>query len=50
MIICLTHDADSVRRPSLHVLKRRSRFASLDILRHVLRIDNLYNNSHRSWT
>ena len=44
MIVCLTHDADSVWRASLHVLRRRDRFTSLDILRHMLGIDNLYNN------
>ena len=42
--IILTHDVDSIRRPILHVLKRRKRFKLMDIVKHVLRIDNLYDN------
>ncbi len=44
MIIVLTHDVDSVRRPLKHVLQRRSRFRAADLIRHILGLDNLYNN------
>jgi len=43
-IIILTHDVDSVRRPLRHVLQRRSRFKLKDLLKHLLGLDNLYNN------
>ncbi len=44
VLIILTHDVDSVRRPLKHVLQRRSRFRFPDLLKHVLGLDNLYNN------
>ncbi len=44
VLIVLTHDVDSVRRPLRHVLQRRSRFKFSDLLKHVLGLDNLYNN------
>ncbi|NPA71091.1 MAG: hypothetical protein GXO26_09815 [Crenarchaeota archaeon] len=44
MYIVLTHDVDSVKRPLRHVLARWRRFTIGDLIRHVLHIDNLYNN------
>jgi len=42
--IILTHDVDSIRRPIKHVLQRWRRFTFTDLLKHLLRLHNLYNN------
>lgn len=42
--VCLTHDVDNVTRPRSHLWKTRSRFASVDVLRGLLGLVNLYDN------
>ncbi len=44
MYIVLTHDVDSVRRPLRHVLARWRRFSIGDLVKHILHLENLYNN------
>lgn len=42
--VCLTHDVDSISRPLRHVLQRRSRFSTTDLLLALLGVRNLYDN------
>jgi len=44
LTVVLSHDVDSVKRPLSHILARRKRFAAKDLLKHFLKITNLYNN------
>jgi len=44
MKIILTHDIDSISKPLIHVIKRAKRFTVTDLLAHILRLKNLYNN------
>jgi hypothetical protein len=41
---CLTHDVDNLSRPLSHILARRQRFSTADILLAILRLRNLYDN------
>ena len=45
--ICLTHDVDTVFRSIREVFARRNRFSKIGILKHLFRIDNLYNNIYK---
>ncbi len=42
--IVLTHDVDSVRKPVSHVLRVWRRFRTVDLIKHLLHLTNLYNN------
>ena len=44
MIIVLTHDIDSIRKPFKHIWQRRNRFTIKDIILSALNLKNLYNN------
>jgi len=41
---CLTHDVDSISRPITHILKRRSRFSTSDLLLALTGLRNPYDN------
>jgi len=45
--VCLTHDVDTIFRSAREVFARRSRFSRADILKHLFRVSNLYNNIYR---
>ncbi len=45
-LMCITHDVDSIRQSIRHILRRYSRFRLIDLLKHVLKLTNLYNNIH----
>ncbi len=44
MLIGLSHDADSIKKPLRHVLKVRKRFSRRQLIAHVLGLKNLYDN------
>lgn len=44
MRIILTHDVDSISKPLIHVVRRAKRFSFWNLLMHVFRLKNLYNN------
>ncbi len=41
---CLTHDVDSISRPIAHILKRRARFSTSDLLLALTGLRNPYDN------
>ncbi len=42
--VILTHDADSISKPLLHILRNRKRFSFLELISHIFGFLNLYNN------
>lgn len=41
---CLTHDVDNVSRPMAHLLARRKRFTTTDLVLAILHLRSVYNN------